>query len=385
MAAAAGAAAMLAAGAALTAEPEQPIRLGQTVEGRLQAGDRQQTDGSLFDTYVFDGQAGQTVVVEMSSRDFDAYVGLFEIGDRQGPLVYNDNAGRRGRDAALNYVLPKTGRYVIVANAVEAGEQGAYRLALKTAQAPTPVRPRVQGLAVGKAVRGELGRRSGMAPDGSLYDLYAFTAKAGQRVRLNLTSADFTTFLSVHRPGEAQDLAFARERGDREAELIFTAPSDGRYEVWANAATPGEEGRYVLRLTQEGAAAPAQPQVIAYADTVRGELVPGDARAADGSLYDLYRFRGSRGDEVTITMRSSMVEPFLSVRAEGQARELASAADDGYGGRDAELTFVLPADGAYEVWANTLQPRQSGDYILAIERVGKASAQVAENAPHRPL
>ena len=61
-----------------------------------------------------------------------------------------------------------------------------------------------------------------------------------------------------------------------------------------------------------------------------------------------------------------MFEPFLSVRTPGEGRSLASAVDDGNGGRDAELTFIVPADGTYEVLANAWRGER-GDYVISIE------------------
>lgn len=371
----------LAGAAAASAEDARaPIRVGQSIEGELAPGDKLEPDGTLFDSYAFDGKAGQMVSIEMSSRQLDSYLGLFVDG-QASPIAYNDNAARRGRDARLDAVLPKDGRYIIVANTVQVGEAGAYRLTLKPGRAIVAERPRAKALASGKAISGALGERSGRAPDNSLYDLYRYRGKAGETVRISLSSVDFDAFVSLHRPGEERDLAFARNRGARNAELTYTLPKDGDYEIWANTSTPGEVGRYTLRLDRAHAGAPAAAKAIAYGDTVRGELDASDPKAHDGSYYDLYQFKGARGDEVTITMRSPALESFLSVRPKGAAGDLATAADDGLGGRDAELTFVLPQDGVYDVWANTLGADERGQYLLAIEKIGRHTGEVAENPP----
>ena len=141
----------------------------------------------------------------------------------------------------------------------------------------------------------------------------------------------------------------------------------------------GSAGRYALWLGRDGAAAAPPIKAIAYGDTVYGELTAGDAKARDDSFYDAYRFRASRGDEVSVTMRSPMVESYLVVRRQGEDRVLATASDDGYGGRDAELSFVARADGVYEVWANTLGAGQRGDYVVSLERIGRRTGEVARN------
>jgi hypothetical protein len=368
------------AGAALAEAPTAfaPIRLGQVVSGALKPGDRLEPDGTYFDAYVFDGKAGQSVVIEMRSADVDSVVGLYpEDGD--GALAINDNANRRGRDAKLEVVLPRSQRYLVVANTAEPGDVGAYQLSVRAGKPVAAVRPSARPILPGKAVQGELSDRSGRAGDASLYDLYRFRGKAGETLRANLASRDFEPFVSVRQAGQATDLAFARDRGHRSAELAVTLPADGDYEVWANAATAGERGRYTLWLGRDGEAATPEVRRIAYGDTVRGELTPSDAKAPDSSFYDVYRFKAARGDEITVTMRSPMLEAYLAVRVKGAPKELATAADDGYGGRDAELTFVAPADGDYEVVANTLSAGQHGQYVISIECIGRRSGQMAQN------
>jgi hypothetical protein len=78
-------------------------------------------------------------------------------------------------------------------------------------------------------------------------------------------------------------------------------------------------------------------------------------------------------------MRSPMLDSYLAVRVKGAPKELATASDDGYGGRDAELTFVAPADGYYEVLANSLNAGQHGQYVISLECIGRRSGELAGN------
>jgi hypothetical protein len=360
---------------ALAADPT-PIRLGQSLGGELSQGDRTEPDGSYFDVYALDGKAGQDIAIEMRSNDLDSVLALYQEG-QEGPIAINNNADRRGRDARVDMVLPKDGRYLIVANSALAGETGSYRISVSKNAPLVEVRPAVRSIALGKTVQGVLGNRSGKAGDASLYDLYKFRGKAGQTIRISLSSNDFEPFVSLHRTGQKAELAFARDHGQRSAELTATLPADGDYELWANTTTPGQSGRYALWLGLDGAAGAPPARTIAFGDTVYGELTAGDAKARDDSFYDAYRFKAARGDEVKLVMRSPMVEAYLVVRREGADQVLATASDDGYGGRDAELSMVIPADGVYDVWANTLGAGQRGDYVISIERIGRHSGEVA--------
>ncbi|MDB5453859.1 MAG: peptidase [Caulobacteraceae bacterium] len=373
----AGALACLLASTAAAAEPPQ-IRPGQTLSGALQKDDRLEPDGSYFDVFALQGRAGQNVAIDMSSRDLDSVVALYVEG-HDGPIAINNNADRRGRDARIDIVLPSDGRYLIVANSAEPGESGRYRLSVRETRPVAAARPGGRTIGLGKTVQGELSARSGRAGDASLYDLYQFRGRAGDRVRLSLASNDFEPYLSLHKAGQAMDLAFGRDQGQRSAEVAVTLPVDGDYEIWANAATPGQTGRYSLWLGRDGAVVAPDVRPIAYGDTVRGELTAGDAKARDDSLYDVYRFKAARGDEVTVTMRSPMLEAFLAIHRQGQEGSIATASDDGFGGRDAELSFVAPVDGFYDVWANTLGAGQRGAYVISLERIGRRTGEVARN------
>jgi hypothetical protein len=360
------------------AQAEVPIRLGQTVHGELAPGHPAEKDGTLYDSYVFEGRAGQQVAIDFASRAFDTYLVLKLDGQT---IAKNDNASRRREDSRIVATLPKDGRYLIAANAYFAGAEGAYTLTLSEDGKVAAPKPRP--LAIGKSVDGRLEERTARAPDDSRYDLYRFRAKAGDKIEVNLKSDDFDAYLSLHRAGETADLAFDDNGGGRsDAMLAVTLPAAGEYDIWANAAEAGELGAYRLSLTRKDQPiVRTEPRIIAYGDTVRGELAKGDLKAVDNSYYDVLRFRGEKGDEVKITMRSSTIDSYLSLHTPGQVKELVAANDDGLGDLDAELGFVLPAAGQYEIWANALGAGEVGAYVVSIERIGRQPGQVAQNAP----
>ena len=89
--------------------------------------------------------------------------------------------------------------------------------------------------------------------DHSWYDEYAFEAKAGWRIEIELTSEDFDPFLELRRDG-ADDAEWLQQnddisREDRNARIVVTAPADGTYRVWANSYEFGETGAYTLRIS----------------------------------------------------------------------------------------------------------------------------------------
>jgi hypothetical protein len=99
--------------------------------------------------------------------------------------------------------------------------------------------------------------------------------------------------------------------------------------------------------------------------TVRGALTATDPKADDDSYYDVYTYRGRRGENVTFTLRSTAFDAFLTLgrMAGGQFTQIESDDDSG-GGTDARLTVTLPEDGEYAVRANTLSAGETGAYTL---------------------
>jgi hypothetical protein len=105
-----------------------PIRLGQTVEGELTEDDAQADDDSYYDVYVYQGRAGETVSISLSSDDFDTYLVVGRIvGGALETLESNDD-GPDGTNSLIRVTLPEDGDYVIRANSLVGGETGAYTL-----------------------------------------------------------------------------------------------------------------------------------------------------------------------------------------------------------------------------------------------------------------
>ncbi|MFE4104898.1 PPC domain-containing protein [Almyronema epifaneia] len=103
------------------------------VRGMLQNGDATLGDNSLFDKYLLDCQAGQTLTITLESVDFDAYLMVY---DAQGQrIAQNDDISPVNRNAAVTVTVPADGIYRIVANAYNDLGNGQYKLSVITAAA----------------------------------------------------------------------------------------------------------------------------------------------------------------------------------------------------------------------------------------------------------
>lgn len=89
------------------------IVYGQMAQGRLETGDQTMNDGTFADVWTFQGNAGQTITVDVLSDEFDAYAQLLDAGGNR--LAEDDDSGGN-LNARLTFTLPASAQYQIVVN-----------------------------------------------------------------------------------------------------------------------------------------------------------------------------------------------------------------------------------------------------------------------------
>jgi hypothetical protein len=110
--------------------PRGELRVGRSVTGELDARDDQTEAGSYFETWTFRARAGERLVLDLVSPDFDAYlVWGRQTGGRWEPLGDDDDGGE-GTDSRLEIVIPEDGIYHVRAGSFFEGETGRYTLTL---------------------------------------------------------------------------------------------------------------------------------------------------------------------------------------------------------------------------------------------------------------
>ncbi|MDX2212168.1 MAG: tetratricopeptide repeat protein [Oculatellaceae cyanobacterium bins.114] len=97
-----------------------------TTDGVLEEGDPTLDDGSVYDSYRFDGEAGEVLTIHLSSTEFDTY--LLVIDATGKVLAENDDAISDSTNSQLTVTLPADAGYAIIANAFNAEGRGRYTL-----------------------------------------------------------------------------------------------------------------------------------------------------------------------------------------------------------------------------------------------------------------
>lgn len=229
-----------------TSREPVPIALGAAVQGQLDDSSNVLPDGSFYNPYVFEGRAGQTVTLEMSSQDVDPY--LILLAPDHDDFSIQDDDGGGGLNARISVQLPYTGSYLVLANSLAEGEAGSYQLRLNGDQASSSPGP-TPGRSVSLRQQGNLGPGDRTLQDGSFFQEFSFQGQAGQSVRIRLESPDFDTYLllldeSRNRIADNDDIS----PNTTNSEIVVRLPRDGVYTVLVNSFGPGERGRFLLTV-----------------------------------------------------------------------------------------------------------------------------------------
>jgi hypothetical protein len=113
---------------AAAAQGPTPLAVGQTLNAELSTDDLQSPDSTYYDLYRFRGEAGQAVVLTLTSTAFDGHLALQKGGTTQ-TLAADDNGGG-GKNPRVAFTLPENGEFDIRATATDGG-LGAYVLKLE--------------------------------------------------------------------------------------------------------------------------------------------------------------------------------------------------------------------------------------------------------------
>lgn len=351
---------------AVWAQSATDARLGDDIRGRLEEGASRSRGGDSYRyvDYRVNLRAGQRMEAEMTADNFDAYLEVYAEGSMRESLASDDDSAG-DLNARLRFTAPEAGVYIVRARNFSGMVTGDYHLKLTERVAPRLPRP--DRISVGRSANGRLGGSSAEDDDGKRYGAYTFTASAGERVKIDLESDDFDSFLRVGRivNGAFIQQAYNDDGGDGlNARLVFTAPQAGEYLIRATSYSGSADGQYRLSLEQGPPAPTASP--IAVGDDTRGRLNSDSATSDSGAKADLYRFSGRAGQRLAITMKADGFDTFLELFDAN--RNSLGTDDDSAGDLNSRLTYTLTEDGDYLIEARAFSSGE-GPYTLKIEEI----------------
>jgi len=288
----------LAAAQPREAAPAGSIAAGQSISGELSSNDAQRRSGKYEDVYILEGRRGARIDLRLNSDAFDAY--LVVTGPEGFNLSNDDDPG--GAAGALHsrlvMELPSDGRYRVAVTTFRAGETGAYRLsaAVPPADAELTRAEPAEPIRLGAEFEGSLVEGDAVRGGGEFVDRYRFTARRGQRVRIEMSSTAMDTHLTLSRPDGTQDVNDDTQvdgRTSTDSRIDTVLAEDGEYVISASSYRGGETGAYRLSLAESPgiprqASVPGGPRVLALLVGVSDYERTSDLPNTDDDATELY-------------------------------------------------------------------------------------------------
>jgi hypothetical protein len=230
------------------------LRPGQRQQGNLARGDAAMDDGSLFDLYTYQARAGERLTFTMRSDAFDTFITVGRMNGNQAELLVRDDDSGGGTNSRAELTVDRDGPIFVVANALREGMTGAYSIEMAAAGGSSAI-------SAGR-VTGSLARTDQMLADSSYFDTYTYQGRAGERLRIAMTSSAFDTYLSIGQvtDGRYQEVANNDDGDGTNSVIDVTLPRAGAYQIRANSFLKGQTGGYTLQIGPGTGTPPQQAQ-----------------------------------------------------------------------------------------------------------------------------
>ncbi len=204
------------------------VRAGETVAGALVSGESPGVTG----LYEYRGQAGQRVVIDLKSDDFDAYLRVIDGAGRE----YTNDDGGEEFNSRLSYQFEVDGAIQIIAGSIGEGSDGSFSLSVSESSQN-----------VVAEYRGSLETNDSRGFDGTIYDSYEYVGRAGGQISILLESDDFDTVLYVGNPDGSNLARDDDGGGGTNSAVDVSLPENGTYTIFV-ASFFEETGAYRLTI-----------------------------------------------------------------------------------------------------------------------------------------
>jgi serine protease Do len=292
-------------------------------------------------------------------------------GNSGGPLL-NSKGELIGVNTSIYTAANREGNiglgFAITADTVKEFVQAAQQGRLNnTGAAPVAATLQFNGVTLNQS----LGSGDEVLSDGSLFKIYQFQGRAGQRVIVEMRSTEIDPYIVLFDPTGDKIAEDDDGAGKKDARIEITLPANGIYTLYANSYEVGESGKFSLTARTDR---PNQPTLTAFRSQPgiilqrNGRLGTGSrVLAKDGSLFETFSFSGVAGQVINVTLSSGDFHPYVAVFSPD--RKLLNESNGLPDRKNAALTLQLPLTGTYRVIANAYDRRGRGNYSLTVKRV----------------
>lgn len=201
---------------------------GDSVQGTLGDGEG---DGAVH-RYQITGEAGQRVIIDLMSDDFDAYLRVIDGEGRE----FSDDDGGSDYNSRLGYTFEEDGQIQVVASSIGGSEGGAYTLSVA-----------MSAEEVVAQYEGELTMDDTRGYDGTIYDVYEYDGESGDRAGFLVESEDFDSVVYVSNPDGSNLGRDDDGGGGTNSRLDVTFSETGTYMIYVVSFFEGT-GSYRLTI-----------------------------------------------------------------------------------------------------------------------------------------
>jgi hypothetical protein len=338
-----------------------PIAVGSPVTGTLAANGCVSAlrPNSYAARYVFNGVQGQQIAIAGTSTDLDAY--LYLIGPDGAVLQENDDSGTSTNSRIPSgsgfFTLPVTGLFTIEFSTFAPRTTGAFTVSLtsNTAACTYTLNPGSARVGSGQ-VQGTVNvtTQAGCVVTAVSNASWILIRSAGE-------TAGNSTVTYETRPNTGPERSGNITIGGRQFTITQAGQSSG---CAVTPITPGE----MLEATLSEA-------------SCLGQVRPGTYYAAH------YRFSGTAGQRVRITLTSPTLDTYLYLS--GPGGQVIAEDDDGAGNLNSRIPTTgeylgLPATGDYIIEATTFDQRAAGAISVTLTQAGDGAAASGVLVPGEP-
>ncbi|MBN1477569.1 redoxin domain-containing protein [Candidatus Sumerlaeota bacterium] len=326
--------------AALVAAPALALTLGESAEGALTEDDPIGARDTREDTLSLAVEAGQLVVIDLFSEDFDAYLRVTLPG---GAVVANDDS--QGTDSRVVFIPAESGEATIAVSSLLPHESGTYTLETSSVE--------IQSLAMDEPLTTTCSMdRRGTA---------LLTVTEGEGVMLTLESEAEAAFLMIMGPDGQRAQGVSHSGGN--VSVVYLPGESGPAPI--NFAAGSMRGQGAVECTVT--ASPLEvDETLAY----EGEPLEMSGELDEGEGPEVIALTGPPRQRLQIDLMSSVFDAFLQVAGAGQSLEN----DDGGYATNSRLTLWMPPRGEVVLLASAFGGMGEGDWTLQVTDPGPLMA-----------
>jgi hypothetical protein len=305
--------------------------------------------------WQFEANRGNFISIAMDSVGHDPYLRLFNASGEQ--VAFDDDGGV-GRNALIHFPILEEGLYKIDAGWFGSSIPGPYTLTL------TLIDP--QMITLGSEIEADPSQR-----------WWQFEGRAEEIVEIGVEAfepleTEFMSYPSLRIYDAAGVLIDWDDNwlGEPNALVQVLLPESGLYTIQANWDT--EPTRYQLTLNSVEIVEPVDSGIVNEAEMIQyGQTRQGSPE------QQRWQFEANPGDFITIAMDSPDHDPYLRL-FDANGVQVAFD-DDGGGGLNALIQFLILENGFYEIDAGWFGSSSPSPYTLTLDRVETISLQIGQS------